>query len=175
VKRLLVWAALGLAVVALTPACLPVTPGPGPGPAPGGLALRLERPAYRVATFGSTGGGAVATDSLEVSAAWTAPAADQYGPVDSVRAVVLGGYPTRTVVRALAPAVVSLVVNLPLNLAGAGSPQSVGIDARVCVQTFRRGVAGPEVCRDTGPVTITFPAPAGVSGLTATAAVRAFP
>jgi len=172
-RRLVVWAALLLAVIALASACVPVAPVPGP--APGGLALRLDRPTYRVATFGSTGGATVATDSLEVSATWT-PAAvtDQYGPVDSVRVVILGGYPSATKVRVVGPAVASAVANLPLDLSGTQA-QSVSIDARVCVQTFRRNVAGPEVCQDTNPVVITFPAPPGVSGLTATAVRRVFP
>lgn len=171
-RRLLVWGLLALAVAACQP-----SPVPQDGmDLRAGKPIKMDRPTARLVSFASTGGHARATDSLQITATFAVPtAADQYGPVDSVRADVLGGYPSLTVVRNLAATATSLTVNLPLNLSGAGSAGPATVDGRVCLTTFRRNVPGPQVCRDSPAVSVTFPAPPGVTGLTVGAVIRAYP
>lgn len=178
-RRVVVWGLLALAAWGCVPGGGGV-PGPVPNIRPG--AARLTLPSVRLVRYEAPAAEAtaprVATDSLEVTATWSLPAladAPTYGGLDTLRVEILGGYPAASFVLFLPPSATTITRNLPLNLSGAGSPGAAGVGGRVCVTTRRRGVDGPQVCRDTPLISVTFPAPAGVTGLTATIQRRSWP
>lgn len=133
-----------------------------------------------VASFGSSGGSPLVTDSMEVTVGseLTSPT-DSWGPIQSLRIRVSGSRAANgqqvTVERMVTGEAMAspALIRLPVSYAGITLPATLPVSA--CVATVRHGRISADVCQTGTPVAVNAPVPPPIAGLSVTGVLRSWP